>query len=143
MRWILRVEHLVPVAAVVIFLIAVQTRPELVFGLEFGALLAPAVMIYLHRWAAFWATVGCAAIWLAADRIGAAGLGPLVVLPWGYASVAWFVAGYSGDQIEQLSPRRAVPVPAVLPSIGRPVAALAVALLAGAGALGVLGRHAY
>src|SRR4051812_42575723 len=122
---ILRVEHLVPVAAAAIFLTAVRTRPQLAFGLEFGALLAPAVMVYLHRWAAFWATVACAVIWLAADRFGGSGLGALVVLPWGYAAAAWFVAGYRPGQVEQASPRRTVPAPAALPPIGVPAAGLA------------------
>jgi hypothetical protein len=140
---ILRVEHLVPVAAAAIFLTAVRTRPQLAFGLEFGALLAPAVMVYLHRWATFWATVACALIWLAADRFGGSGLGALVVLPWGYAAAAWFVAGYRPDQVEQASPRRTVPAPAALPPIGVPPAVLAVAILAGAVALGLVRSDAY
>jgi hypothetical protein len=142
MSRIRRVEHLVPLTAAAVFVVAVQTRPQLEFGVEFGALLAPAVMIYLHRWAAFWATVVCALIWLGADRAGA-GFGPLVVLPWGYAAVAWFVAGHAADRFEQLSPRRPVPAPAAMPPVGVSLPALSVALLAGAVTLAVLGNDAY
>jgi hypothetical protein len=137
-----RVEHLVPLAAVAVFVLAVLTRPQLSFGLEFGALLAPAVMVYLHRWAAFGGTVACALIWLLADRAGA-DLGPLVVLPLGYAAVAWFTAGQPADPVQQISPRRTLPAPAALPPVGVPLLGVAVALLAAAVTLGVIGDDAY
>jgi len=102
-----RVQHLVPAAAVLIVLIVVATpgassalgavaapggadasAGPAVRWVALGLLAAPAVMVYLHRSAAAWAAVVCALGWV----IMRPGYGWRELLPCAYALVAVLVA---------------------------------------------------
>jgi hypothetical protein len=143
-----RVEHLVPVTGLVIFALvsfgvpdrpctpATPCTPDVPWWVAQGLLLAPMTMVYVHRWAAAWATVGCAASWLLLDRYLDDHLGPAVLLPWAYVVVAVVVARRGADRMEQIAPRAAVPAPATLPRVNRRYLALAAAVLVAAAALG-------
>jgi hypothetical protein len=144
---ILRVEHLVPVTGLAVFVLAfsgVPDRscpvracpPDLPWWVALGLLLAPIPMVYVHRWAAAWATVCCAVSWPLLDRFLDDRLGPAVLLPWAYVVAGVLVARHRTDRVEQIAPRAAVPRPRVLPPVSRRYLALAVAMFAAAAALG-------
>src|ERR1700712_1068787 len=97
---IARVEHLVPVTGLAIFLLvflgvpdrpctpATPCLPDVPWWVAIGLLLAPMIMVYVDRWAAAGGTVACAAAWLLLDRYLDGKLGPEVLLPWAYVLVA-------------------------------------------------------
>src|SRR4051812_5353784 len=148
MRRILRAEHLVPVTGLVIFLlvfVGVPERPctaraactpDVPSWVALGLLLAPMIMVYVHRWAAAWATVACAVSWLLIDRYPGDDLGPAVLLPWAYAAVGLGAARRGTDRVERVAPRATVPAPARLPHVGGRYLLLAAATFAAAAALG-------
>jgi hypothetical protein len=149
MRRILRVEHLVTVVAVAIFVVTLYgvpdppcsvttpCAPDAWSWIALGVLLAPAVMVYLHRGAAALASGVCAAYWAVAERWVDTGQRWAVLLPWALLAVAVYVARTGLDRVEHAAPRRAVPSPAVLPRVGGPglaVAGVVLAAATGAGA---------
>jgi hypothetical protein len=148
MRRILRVEHLVAALAVAIVLtalygvpkppcsVATPCAPDPWSWIAFGALLAPAAMVYLHRGAAAWAAGIGAAYWAVAERWMHTGPGWVVVLPWALFGLATYVARHRTDRVEHASPRLPVPAPAALPRVGVPGAALAAVVLAAAAGTG-------
>jgi hypothetical protein len=148
MRRILRVEHLVTVVAVAILVVTLYgvpdppcsvttpCAPDAWSWIALGVLLAPAVMVYLHRGAAAWASGVCAAYWAVAERWMDTGLRWAVLLPWALLAVAVYVARTGVDRVEHAAPRRAVPSPAVLPRVGGPGLAVAGVLLAAAAGAG-------
>jgi hypothetical protein len=147
MRRFLRVEHLVPVTGLMIFLlvyagapdpactVAAPCAPDVPSWVALGGLLAPAIMVYAHRWAAAWATVACAVSWLFIERLRTGATGWAVLLPWAYAAVGVLVARYRADRIEQVAPRAVVPAPLALPGVGARLAGTAAAVLVATAAL--------
>jgi len=121
MRRLLRVEGLVPAAAVLAFLLifgrfggAADPAAEAPW-IGLGALLAPAVMAYVHRWAAAWAAVLGAVLWTPL----AAGSGTVLAV-WAYALVALAVAGRDRPARPEPVPHRRPPPPPGLPHVGVP-----------------------
>jgi hypothetical protein len=143
---ILRVEHLVPVTGLAIGALVfagaadrpcapgTPCPPDLPWWAALGLLLAPAAMVYAHRWAAAWATVGCAVAWLLVDRYLDDHLGVAVLLPWAYVVAGVLVARHRGNRVQRIAPRTAVPAPVTLPPVGRRQLALAGAVFAVAAA---------
>jgi hypothetical protein len=133
MRRIARVEHAVPVAYALVLAVVVLTwrdtpcsvsvpcGPQALRWVAFGALTAPVVMIWVHRWAAVVAAGACAVLWLAAFS------GWTVLLAWAYAAVVWLVARQRRTAAPAPIARRRPVRPAVLPPVGRPAILLAVA----------------
>ncbi len=160
----LRVEHAVPVAAVAIALLVVAALPAEAPGpagpsavppgpagpagggvpavrwVALGLLAAPAVMVYLHRWAAAGAAVVCAVGWAVAGL----GYGWRELLPCAYAVVGVLVARHRPAVPAGSAPvpadRRPPPRPAVWPAVGGPAVAVAVAALAAAAVAGAWAR---
>lgn len=110
MTWFVRAEHLVPAGAVAVVLavvagpvgsglgsVAVPGGPDVAGSttarwVALGLLAAPAVMVYLHRWAAAWAAAACAVDWVVLSP----GYGWRDFLPCAYAVLAVLVARH-GD----------------------------------------------
>jgi hypothetical protein len=133
MRRLLRSEGLVPAAGVIAFLLifgwfgGVADPDARARWVGLGALLAPAVMAYAHRWAAAWAAVLGAVIWTPlAHTFGT------VVLVWAYAMVAVVTARRERMPVAGPIPQRPPPAPAGLPHVAVPgeVAGFAVLVLA-------------
>ena len=137
MHRILRGRHLVPGTAVALLVLTrvVAAPAEPGWWVALGALLAPGIMAYAHRWAAAWAAFACAASWPVLDRWADVRLGWAVLLPWALVAVAVHAARSEREQVEHVSPRRPAPRPPVLPRIGGPALALAAGLLAVAAGL--------
>ena len=131
-----RVEHLVPAAAALVLLL-VATGPAgagspAAGWVAFGLLVAPALMVYVHRWAAAGAAVACAAGWVAL------GLGYLA--PCAYAVVALVVARHhrAPPSVPDPGGRRPPDPGQRLPAVAAPAAALGTALLAASAVAGIL-----
>jgi hypothetical protein len=146
MRRILRVEHLVPLISVAIFVLIVTVDPDppctlrtpcgpdVASWVELGLLVAPAIMVYAHRWAAAWGAVTCAVAWPLLDRFAIDRLGWAMFLPLVLALVAAFVARHRTARFEHLSPRAMVSPPPALPRVGGSlIVAAAVVFVASAG----------
>ena len=148
MHRILRVEHLVPVGGVAIFLlvffgvpdppcaIEAPCRPDVPSWVALGALLAPAIMVYVHRWAAAWGAICCAVSWLLIDRYLDETLGAAVLLPWAYAAIGVVVARHRAVRVEHVAPRRVLAAPPALPRVDGRFIALAAAVFVAAIAFG-------
>jgi hypothetical protein len=135
MRRIARVEAFVPVALVLVLLAALAARaeapcsvdspcgPEALRWIGYGALAAPAVMVFVHRWAAAIAAGCCAVFWLAAFS------GWVVLLAWAYAGLVIWVARRPTGPADPPTIRRQPTRPASLPTVARPALLLAAASL--------------
>ncbi len=138
---LLRVESLVPATGTVAFLLvygllggAADPSPAAPW-VGFGVLLAPALMVYLHRGAAAWAGVLAAVVWTSLAGAMAAAL-----LCWAYALVAILITRRDRPPIAGPAPRRQPPAPAGLPHVEVPaeVGGFALLGLAAAGLVPVL-----
>jgi hypothetical protein len=125
-----RVEGLVPAAGALAFLLifgrfggAADPAAEAPW-IGLGALLAPAVMAYVHRWATAWAAVLGAVLWTPL----AAGSGTVLTV-WAYALVALVIAGRDRPARPEPVPHRHPPLPAGLPHVAVPAEVTGFALL--------------
>jgi len=90
-----------------------------------GVMLAPALMVYAHRWAAACAAIFCALLWTSLS-------GPYVAMlvAWAYAAVAVHVARLDRPLPATPVPHRCPPRPAALPRVAASTEALGGVLIA-------------
>jgi hypothetical protein len=128
MRRLLRVDALVPVTAVTLFLLIYGPLGAAPSGTTarwagLGALLAPAIMTYAHRGAAALAAVLGAVLWTPLN-------GAAAVLVWAYAGLVLLIARRDRPPAAEPVPHRRPPVPSALPRVSGPAEVLGWALLA-------------
>jgi hypothetical protein len=136
MRRLLRVDVLVPVTAVTLFLLIYGPLGAAPSGntarwAGLGVLLTPSIMVYAHRGAAALAAVLGAVLWTPLN-------GPAAVLVWAYAGLVLMIARQDRPPAAEPVPHRRPPAPNALPRVSVPaeiaggvLLALAAVLLGG------------
>jgi hypothetical protein len=126
-----RAEGLVPATGLVVFLLVhglfggAQDPNPPARWVGAGVMLAPALMAYVHRWAAAWAAIFCALVWTSLS-------GPYVAIAvvWAYASVAVVIAQRDRPHAGEAVPHRRPPQPLLLPVVARVTEATGAVLIA-------------
>jgi hypothetical protein len=128
---LLRAEGLVPATGLAVFLMifglfggAQDPAPQALW-VGTGLLLAPAGMVYAHRWAAAWAGIFCALAWTSLS-------GPYVAVAvvWAYAAISVLIAQRDRPHPGEPVPRRRPPQPVLMPKVARATEATGAALIA-------------
>ncbi|MFI6072688.1 hypothetical protein ACIA5C_13970 [Actinoplanes sp. NPDC051343] len=128
---LLRAEGLVPATGLAVFLMifglfggAQDPAPQALW-VGTGLLLAPAGMVYAHRWAAAWAGIFCALAWTSLS-------GPYVAVAvvWAYAAISVLIAQRDRPHPAEPVPRRRPPQPVLMPKVARATEATGAALIA-------------